>query len=87
MTFWPLGIATASQSRRSVTGSWGRIVNSFSVAGTDSVDTGTCSPSNAARIVCQARLAHFTREGNCRTPAKTASLPSLTGCSLTNARR
>ena len=32
--------------------------------------------ASAARSVCQASVAHFTRTGNSRTPANTASLPS-----------
>ena len=46
-----------------------------------SVETGCVgSPgrwASAAWSVCQARVAHLTRTGNSRTPAKTASLPSV----------
>ena len=37
--------------------------------------TGLSSRDTAAFSVCQARLAHFTRVGNSRTPANTESLP------------
>ena len=40
-----------------------------------SVLTGS-PPSSAARSACQLSVAHLTRSGNSRTPAKTASLPS-----------
>src|SRR6266540_1305580 len=44
-----------------------------------SVETGCASPTRAACRVCQDKLAHLTRAGNCRTPAKAASLPSVWG--------
>ena len=45
-----------------------------------SVETNSSRASTAARSVCHARLAHFTRTGNWRTPASTESLPrSSTG--------
>src|SRR5690606_3793521 len=53
-----------------------------------SVDTFS-SPSSAAFIVCQARVAHFTRIGNCRTPASTcrrsiASASSMSWAAASN---
>jgi hypothetical protein len=49
-----------------------------------SVVTVAFSPSSAARMVCQARVAHFTRTGYSRTPKNTASLPksARSGCGL-----
>src|SRR3989442_6088074 len=44
-----------------------------------SVDTTSSFASTAERSVCQARLAHFTRAGEFRTPSNTASLPSRSG--------
>ena len=44
-----------------------------------SVETGCAAPARAACKVCQERLAHFTRAGNCRTPAKAASFPNTRG--------
>src|SRR5438132_7677997 len=44
-----------------------------------SVDTTPSFASRAACRVCHARLAHLTRTGNSRTPAKTLSFPSSTG--------
>lgn len=41
-----------------------------------SVFTVSCESASAAFNVCHARLAHFTRMGNSRTPANAASLPS-----------
>ena len=46
------------------------------VTATYSVVTGSLRPASAASSVCQARLAHFTRMGNSRTPVSAASLPS-----------
>ena len=43
-----------------------------------SVETGRLASRSAAFSVCQARVAHFTRTGNSRTPASTSSLPSAT---------
>ena len=43
-----------------------------------SVETGWLASRSAAFSVCQARVAHFTRTGNSRTPASTSSLPSAT---------
>jgi hypothetical protein len=40
-----------------------------------SVETVVCWPFTAALSVCHERVAHFTRLGYSRTPAKTASLP------------
>src|SRR5262249_1686871 len=42
-----------------------------------SVVTGSACPASGARTGCQGRVAHLIRLGNSRTPAKTASLPSV----------
>src|SRR6266849_3046133 len=43
--------------------------------GAYSVETVSDFSSRAASIVCQARVAHFTRTGNSETPEKTINLP------------
>src|SRR5712692_6659375 len=49
------------------------------LAGCHSVDTASPAPRSAARNVCQASVAHFTRAGNSRTPENTTSLPRSFG--------